>query len=402
MLLSFNPDVWRLSKRAWPGLQVRAQHVFGPPHSQAQASPMASLAMLTMDGPEPPWAFNHVSTLDEAIETLVDVLRSRSALSAATAFRQTSLRPWMGMVKPTKFAGNAASTRSSGMIGVLVRIAATRGLIEVGGRDPADLLMWLKPRGTPPQGQGASPQPTEPVSARQIDVPGDSLTARRGPAVCLTPKRPREPDKYTCDRMSVIIDRSRMGPFPVARPVVYQALQNCVDSKAELSFDALIEAAIQSARTSMPGLPQPWTAIRFVTARQLLRAGVVLDKQDKPLPNNWSSGSIVVHRLPPGWVQRAEGEILVALFAGQDVTGDQLADIARSVWGSSSAEALAKVRAVVHYLVEVDRVQEDDRGVFRVKRAQPVEQGTSQPAAANEAASGAIEPGVVESDRLVQ
>ena len=408
VVLSFNPEVWRLSKQPWPGLQVRAQHPFGPSRYQPQAVPVGSLATLKIDGPEPAWTFDHVSSLEEALETLVQVLRLRRAFSAASPFRQTSLRPWMGMVNGAKFAGNAVSTRSSGMVGTLVRIAAIRGLIQVGGTDPADLLMWLKETGTLPEVKTASLEVTEPESAKIVPIAPPLVNRPEPPqdsASTITSKRRlREPDKYTCDRMSTTIDSQKMGPFPTARPVVYQALQNCVDSKGGLSFDALVEAAIQSAKGSMPGSPQPWTAIRFVTARQLLRAGVVLDEQEKPLPNAWSSGSKIVHRLAHDWMQRAEGEILLALFAAQDVTGDQLVDIARSVWGSSSAEALSRVRAVLQHLIDAGRVQEDERGVFRVKRAPAAEQTTSSTSATtNETVSRPVEASpTVDSDRLLQ
>src|ERR1019366_6115278 len=95
-----------------------------------------------------------------------------------------------------------------------------------------------------------------------------------------------------------------------------------------------------------------------------------------PLPDHWSSGNVIVNRLAPDWVRRAEAEILLALFAMQDVTGDQLVDVARSVWGSSSAEALSKVQAVLLVLIDAGRLQEDDRGVFRVKRSPIQEQKT--------------------------
>jgi hypothetical protein len=47
------------------------------------------------------------------------------------------------------------------------------------------------------------------------------------------------------------------------------------------------------------------------------------------------------------------------------------------VWGSSSAEALSKVQTVLQVLIDAGRVQEDDRGVFRVKRAAIPEQNVS-------------------------
>jgi len=324
-------------------------------------------------GPEPQWTFDHVSSLDEALQTLVTVLREQGSASSAKPFRQTTLRPWMGMLN-SKFSGNAASTQSSGMIGVLVRIAAIRSLIEVGGSDPGDLVMWLKQPTAPSThvqteaSSSALPTP-DPKSAalegtleRHIEDPPPSSGAPKPRR-----KRLREPDKFLCDLMSANIEKQKLGPFPSARPVVYAALEAELAMKKR-PLAGLVEAAIRTAERDMPGSTQPWTAIRFVTQRQLLRSGAALDERGKPLPDNWSSGRTIVHAFAPDWRMRAEGEILLALFTAQEVTGDHLVDIARSVWGSSGADALSMAQAVLELLIATQRVEEDESGVFRVKR----------------------------------
>jgi DNA-binding winged helix-turn-helix (wHTH) protein len=183
----------------------------------------------------------------------------------------------------------------------------------------------------------------------------------------IRPKRQRAPDKYTCDQMSENIRRQLMGPFPTARPLVFQAVENCVNSDTKLSLGALVEAAVHNARTLLGESAQPWAAIRAVTEKQLLRSGAVLDERGHALPDEWSSKTLLVHRLAENWRSLAEAEILLALFGAQDVTGAQLMDIARSVWGASSAEAVSKAHIVLQLLIASGRVQEDDRGVFRVK-----------------------------------
>lgn len=392
VLVSFNPDVWRLSKKYWPGMQVTARHVFESLSVAPSAAPTSRLGTMMMEGPEPTWTFDHVSTLDEALTTLVGVLTKQGAFSPQRSLRQTSLRPWMGMVNPLRFTGNAASTRSSGMIGILVRIAAIRGIIGVSGSEPSDLSMWLissANRSIATQGQSQLSNVQQGAAAPEelpnVVTPADANAGRQlEPKNLRREKRVREPDKYPCDRMSTSIEGQKMGPFPTARPVVYQSLDNCARSNAKLSFRSFVEAALESAKAQMVNSTQPWTAIRFTTERQLLRSGAVLDERGKSLPDHWSSGNLIVHRLAPDWVRRAEGEILLALFAVQEVTGDQLVDIARSVWGSSSAEAISKVQGVLQLLIDAGRVQEDDRGVFRVKRASSSEQTVSSLPSANE------------------
>jgi len=163
-----------------------------------------------------------------------------------------------------------------------------------------------------------------------------------------------------------------MGPFPVARPRVYAALDKLMKSKSKLPFSSLIEAAIISAKTQLPQ-PQPWEAIRQVTQNQLLKlkAQAALDSDGKPLPDRWDSGRRLVHRLADHWQLRAIGEILMVLFESDNVTGHDIVNVCRSVWGSSSSEALAELYRVMEYLTDVARVVEEDKsGVFRVKRHQ--------------------------------
>jgi hypothetical protein len=169
--------------------------------------------------------------------------------------------------------------------------------------------------------------------------------------------------------MSETIKTRLMGPFPTARPIVYQALENYINSNSNTtpSLNALVEAAIQSAKTILGQSAQPWAAIRTVTEKQLLRSGAALDERGKPLPDDWRSKALTVYRLAENWRSRAEGEILLALFAAQDFNGGQLVDIARAVWGSSSAATVARAQAVLQLLISSGRVQEDDQGILRVK-----------------------------------
>jgi DNA-binding winged helix-turn-helix (wHTH) protein len=209
-----------------------------------------------------------------------------------------------------------------------------------------------------------------PTISEKLEESVPSLRAPLAPSLRskqFTPRRKRAPGRYICDQMSDSIARKRMGPFPTARPIVFEALESYLTGNPRLPLSGLVEAAVQKAKEQMGESAQPWAAIRAVTEKQLLQAGVALDSDGWPLANAWSSKRLVVHCLAGDWRRRVEGEIILALFEEQDVAGDQLLDVARAVWGSGSGEALSRVQSTLQKLIEADRVQEDDRGIFRVK-----------------------------------
>lgn len=164
-----------------------------------------------------------------------------------------------------------------------------------------------------------------------------------------------------------------MGPFPVARPKVFEALSKLVSAKRKMALSSLVEAAVNGAKVHLPG-PQPWEAIRHVTQNQLLKAQVARDESNRPLPDHWTSGKRIVHSLSDRWRVRVVGEILLALFESENVTGHDVANVCRSVWGSAGGESQAEFHEVMEYLTEEVRVVSEDKGgVFRVKRQQAPE-----------------------------
>jgi hypothetical protein len=381
LVLAFSGDVFNLTKIAWLGFQVESRHFF---EDHRRVAAVSSVPMtFSYDDIEPPWNWGHLSTLQEALATLTQVLSIKKAVAADNPLRQTSLRPQMGRAN-NKFFGSASSTKSSGMVGTLLQIAAMRGLIELAG-DPGDYLIWLKRSeiplaGMPPRESLGKDVPTDRLSALETASPnspgGNALSAKQGR---ITERRIRNPEKYSSDLYSNYIQEARMGPFPTARPVVYDALDKIVTSGANLSLSSLIEAAVEKAKGQLP--TQPWPAIRHVTQNQLLKAQAVLDADGKPLPDRWDSGKRIVHRLADDWQVRASGEILIALFEATAITGQELVNVCRSVWGSSGGDALDELYRVMEYLTDVACiVQEDNSGFFRVKRQQ-VQTITSLPIA---------------------
>jgi hypothetical protein len=145
----------------------------------------------------------------------------------------------------------------------------------------------------------------------------------------------------------------------------------------KLPLSSLFEEAIKIAKSQVPS-PQPWEAIRHVTQNQLLKAQVVRDENSKPLPDQWSSGRHVVAVLAENWRYHAVGEILLALFESDNVTGKDVANICRSIWGSTGGEAEEEFHRVMEHLSEEVRLVEEDKGgVFRVKRPKSQESGPS-------------------------
>ena len=141
LLLGFQGEILGLAKAVWPGIQVRPKHFFDSDRQTSDTSyfPRA----LPISGREPAWTFNHVSRVQQALDTLAQVLEQKGAVGVDRAVRQTKLRPLMAQVNPTQFFGNAASTNSSGMIATLLQIAAVRGLVSLAG-EPGDYLVWLR------------------------------------------------------------------------------------------------------------------------------------------------------------------------------------------------------------------------------------------------------------------
>lgn len=372
LILSFNPAVWALKGHDWGRLSVEAEHMFRR-HATFSDQPLrlapggASFQTLSAEGPEPPWNFEHICSLDEALDTLVKALFQRSAVNRSRAIRQTALRPAMNLANSAKFYGSSASTRSSGMIGVLLRIACVRGLVEAGGEEPSDLFVWLKqPDVTTRREEPVAPAEQR-IEACLVHDQGDSPAPLAAGEVSRGTGRQRQPEKYLSDRFSTVIAEQKMGPFPTARPVVHEALQASV--RKGLRLCELVDSAIAVAQTKLPS-PQPWPAIRQVTIRQILRAGVALDAGGEALPNSWAGAHAVVTNFSMDWEKKVEGEILLALFGAQEVSGEDLRNIARSVWGSGNSEAEGKAHGVIQYLIEAGRLEEDGSGVFRVRRFQ--------------------------------
>jgi hypothetical protein len=366
LLLGFKGQIFRIGKAPWRGIQVRPKHF----HQESDQPLLTSVtfAKVQLAGPEPLWTFLHLSTLDEALVTLEEVLRSRGAYLPQQAVRQTKLRPLMGASNPTRFSGNAATTRSSGMIATLLHAAAVRGIVSLSG-DPGDYLVWLNPVENRPSEHAGKAEETvrtalslaPPPSAPSIAVQSEVQKQRR----------PRQPEKYRSDLFSEQICQANMGPFPVARPKVYDALAALENSNIKLSLSAFVSAAVARAKDSCPG-GEPWEAIRHVTQAQLLKAQVVRNETGDPLPVHWTSGSRIVCSLAPNWRLRTVGEILLAVFEAGNVTGQDVANICRSVWGSSEGPALDEFHAVMDYLMnDAHVVEEDTAGVFRVKRPKP-------------------------------
>jgi hypothetical protein len=434
-LLTFTSQVKALARVAWPGVQVDARNLvefgavrFNYPTISYAAKSMGSNSRdasaqprVTVGSEEPEWAFDHVTSLDIALETLFQVLRDQAATSVKNTVRQTQLRPLMGW-KNLAFSGNAASTRSGGMIGILLRIAASRGLIGLAGAHAADLFVWLTEAGERALGAGAEPsgshapavaalsadeqRPPEPKNLQEVNAavapqitqnpqataelkPTEPGTAERQPQVlseerselAARHKQRRDPEKYKPHRYSQHIINQRMGPFPVPRPSIYDSLLQLDAQRVRLQLHVFVTMAVKAAIAQHPNVAPMRKQLEQATQQQLLRARVALDEHGRPLPDNWKSGVSVVDRLAPNAVKKLEAEILATLLAAEDITGDDVDDIARCLYGSADEPTnVLKVHDLLKFLIDNDRVYEDKRGVFRVKEGSDTRGATASPA----------------------
>jgi hypothetical protein len=360
-LLSFSGEVMRLAASPGMGLVIRT-YPLSLVRTMVEGTGVATGSQLVVRSAIPPaegspvWTFEHLATVDEAIETLVQVLRQRAAYSSATAIRQTSLRPWMGLLN-ARFAGNALATRSSGMIAILLAIANQRGVIKVSGDNPGDLFIWLS-EPTPEAIAGPTSGPPEVAKDGHAGSrPGTGLVASKSRA-------PRDVERYRAHKFSAKLEECRVGPFPDARPFVYQAMIDIVNSGDSQPFADLVALAVDRGRELAVAAGrsprQPWPAVRKVMERLLLRAGAVTDNQNIPLPNSWASGKTIVCGLSDQWQVKTDAEIVLTLIEKvPDVSGDDILDIARSLYHSSKSEARAQVHAVLELLIASNRIVDD-------------------------------------------
>ena len=111
----------------------------------------------------------------------------------------------------------------------------------------------------------------------------------------------------------------------------------------------------------------------------------------------------MVNRLAPDWQLRTEAEILLALFEVEEVTGEDLLNVRRSIWGSSEAAALEKLYAVMNHLTESGCLQEDSGEVFRVERGQaPSRSPLPSPSLESKRQGAGQKSASSDSDELVQ
>lgn len=324
------------------------------------ASQRSGLIPHKFEGPEPQWPFDSVIPIDDAVETLVSVLKDRGALTDAKAIRQSQIRTWLGYKNPA-LAGGGAATRTSGLVGSLIHIAAVRGRINAAGDNPIDFFIWLK---TTEHSDRGSDLPVLPATANPVASPANA-TPPSSASEAATDERGR------VWRMREAIEKRKLGPFSDARPFVLQALDDLVKEE-RLPLDTLVERAIEQTKVQIQQagkkLNQPWHPIRMTMNRLLLLAGVALDEAGNVIPNTWDGPQQRVAGLADRWQTRTDAELVAAIIEELgDVAGSELHALACAVFDGPTASNTAKVYQAISFLMEPEqnRVVSDSDGNLR-------------------------------------
>ncbi len=327
------------------------------------ASQRSRLVPHKFEGPEPQWPFDSLIPVDDAVDALVSVLKDRDALTDAKAIRQSQIRTWLGYKNPA-LAGGGAATRTSGLVGTLIHVAAVRGAINVAGDNPIDFFIWLKATEGSERGSDSAASPV-------------SVAPETGAvSVAATSSAPEatSDDRGRVWRMREAIEKRKLGPFSDARPFVLQALDELVKEEC-LPLDTLVERALDQAKVQIQKagkkLNQPWHPIRMTMNRLLLLAGVALDEAGKVIPNTWDGPQQRVASLADRWRTRTDAELVAAVIEELgDVAGSELHALACAVFDGPTASNTAKVYQAISYLMEPEqnRVVSDSDGNLRAVR----------------------------------
>ena len=186
---------------------------------------------------------------------------------------------------------------------------------------------------------------------------------------------PSTPQVVHRSRLMVEILRKRKaGPFSMARPLVYTAIEGVVNERPGLLLGELLDDAVHRAQAAAPadteGKPQAWPVIRKFVEQLCTRARVFLAADDSCVGGDWRGKATPVAKLAPNWIARADGQLIVELLKElSDVSVRDMKNLARALYYNSSADAEARVREAVLHLLDVglaEEVEENGESYLRL------------------------------------
>ncbi len=175
---------------------------------------------------------------------------------------------------------------------------------------------------------------------------------------------PSAPQVVHRSRLMVeILRRRKAGPFSMARPLVYNAIEQVLNERQGLLLGELLDDAVGRAQASAPpdtdGKPQAWPVIRKFVEQLCTRARVFLTADDTCVGGDWRGKATPVAKLAPKWIARADGQLILELLQElSDVSTRDMKNLARALYYNSTAAAEARVREAVLHLLDAGLAQE--------------------------------------------
>ncbi len=325
------------------------------------------------------WTFDHVIGEEQAVESLREALLRNGCTSQQNGIRQTDLRPLLA-AQDRRFRreGTALETRTTGMIGTLIKRAEARGVVCVNWAQSPNPAVWLC------DGVGTS-EPVNQATAATVATMTVSEPNSQPPASCVasdgraasTPliptasltdrvageaKKDAEP-YYRSKEMERLVRKHKMGPYAVCRLAMYEAIAGIMDDNKEpMRLRDLMATARNQAEVILASKPKdrkdpattdrPWRKIDVFLTNLLTVAGVVHDAQGAPIPPGFGSPLAVIHSLAPDWQIKADAEIVLVLLGEMnDVSQNDIHNLSGMLYHSRSDEMQERALQVVTHLL---------------------------------------------------
>jgi hypothetical protein len=375
LILSYDGVILGIvGEHGWPALQMTSMPF----------SALRRLAATNVDrsGEASVWPHQQLVELDTALATMKTVLEARKSTSIQSHVKATELRPAMALIDK-RFAGKAILNGTAGLITKLIRIAESRGLIEVDRHVmPKTPLVWLKSQ-SPPISSASKPA----EQTNNVGVPNAAFFGT-GEAACanqleasplppaVVPVGQTEPPSRTSGaapvehrsrKLEEALRSSGMGPFRDARLAMYDAIEAILVEVKLPTLDSLLSMAQAKAKAALlesgretETKQQPWSKVTPFLRRILTGSGALLGEDEKPIAPGWLANLQRVLALAEKWRAKADSEIVLALIsATDDVSDDDVSNLAGMLYhGRGDQERHQVIEAVAQLLQNGKAVEE--------------------------------------------
>jgi hypothetical protein len=346
------------------------QRVYSQPWGRAGTS----LQLMPAPSVIPKWAFDWFCPLDDAINALVTALSRGRFSSIERSVPDPNLRPLIAGVDP-RFEGKGVMTGTQGMMTQLISAAQGRGVIDVARSHNGTKYIWVRSQNaTDLQPLIQKPFPLEgPTPEQSTSAPNLAADALSNTEVAAAPapilssqvQVVEETFDYRSGHLQTTLHEAKFGPYSEGRLQMYKELAQVLSQKPGLACSHLIREAKTAAATegkpAKTGQPQPWRKIADFVEQLLTMSGVLLDDSERPIGRGIRAKTASVYRLADSWQQKADAEIVLRLVDLVDNLGhDDHENLAGLLYLSRSQEACDKVEAILLYLVEDNRLCEED------------------------------------------